>query len=184
MRRRWFAVAGLLAACAPLAALQGQRPLSLAVGGGVSLPQGGWSDGVTSAGWNALAALVLSTHMQPLGLRLDAAYDQFAYSDAAQTALGGAGNQSMISGTLNVTYRLPAAGSPMSPYLISGLGAYHGRCSRGPACDGATRYGWNVGLGTKLHLVGVRSFLEARYHRTERAGRDVNFFPITLGLML
>lgn len=65
-------------------------------------------------------------------------------SDEAQAALGGEGDQSTTSGTLNATYRLPMTDSPMSPYLISGLGAYHTERSLGPGCDGTTRFGWNV----------------------------------------
>ena len=121
--------------------------------------------------------------MQPLGLRLDVAYNQFAFTDDAQAALGDDGTQSVGSATLNVTYRLPMTNSPLSPYLISGLGWYRTDCSIEPACDATTRYGWNVGLGTKLHALGIRSFLEARYHRTDSGGSDVHFFPLTFGLI-
>lgn len=73
--------------------------------------------------------------------------------------------------------------SPMSPYLISGIGAYRSECSVGPGCDATTRYGWNVGLGTRLYVLGFRSFFEARYHRTERGESDVHYFPVTLGVL-
>jgi hypothetical protein len=162
-------------------ALRAQRPISVGVGGGVSLPQGDLSDGA-STGWHAIATIALSTLMQPLGLRLDAAYNRFAFTDEAEAALGEDGFETVGSATLNVTYRLPMTDSPLSPYLISGLGAYRTECSAGPGCDATTRYGWNVGLGTKLYVLGFRSFLEARYHRTARGERDVNFFPVTFGL--
>ena len=122
--------------------------------------------------------------MLPLGLRLDVAHNRFAFRDASQSALGGEGHQSTTSATLNATYRLPMTDSPMSPYLTSGLGAYHTECSLGPDCDGSTRYGWNVGLGTRLFILGFRSFLEARYHRTERGERNVNYVPVTFGITL
>jgi hypothetical protein len=71
----------------------------------------------------------------------------------------------------------------MSPYLISGLGAYRTECSLDVvACEATTKFGWNVGLGTKL-FVGFRSFVEARYHRTKRGDRQVSYFPLTLGVM-
>jgi opacity protein-like surface antigen len=120
--------------------------------------------------------------MQPLGLRLDAAYDRFAFSDRVQAAVG-SGNQTVGSATLNATYRLPMTNSPMSPYLISGLGAYRIACSLGPGCESTTKFGWNVGLGAKLFVVGVRSFAEARYHRTGRGDSNVHYFPITFGVM-
>jgi hypothetical protein len=74
--------------------------------------------------------------------------------------------------------------SPLSPYLISGLGAYRSACSVDEACEATTRYGWNVGLGTKLFAFRVRSFIEVRYHRTRRGEQTVHYFPVTLGVTL
>jgi hypothetical protein len=180
--RRWMLVVVCSSMVAPLTAPEAQRPVSIGLGGGASLPQGPLSDGANT-GWHAIGTLVLSSLMQPLGLRLDAAYNRFAYSDEAQAAAGEDGYEAVSSLTLNGTYRLPMTNSPLSPYLISGLGAYRTECSAGPDCEATTRYGWNVGLGTKLYVLGFRSFLEARYHRTERGESDVNFFPVTFGLM-
>jgi hypothetical protein len=148
----------------------------------VSLPQGDLSDG-TSTGWHATGTLWLSTLMQPMGLRLDVAHNRFRFSDEVQAALGEDGDQTTTSATLNLTYRLPSAGWAISPYLITGLGAYRIDCSAGPGCDASTHYGWNLGLGSRLNLLGLRSFIEARYHRTGRGDGDVHFFPISLGVM-
>ncbi len=172
--RRWILAVwvGASSAAAPLEAQQ--RPISIGLAGGVSLPQGDLADGANT-GWHALGTLALSTLMQPLGLRLDVAYNRFDLS-------AGDGNQSVGSATLNATYRLPMTNSPMSPYLISGLGAYRSDCSLAAVCDATTKFGWNVGLGTKLY-VGFRSFLEARYHRTKAGDRNVNYFPLTFGVL-
>jgi hypothetical protein len=173
--RRWLLAAvcaGLSSAVAPLEAQQ--RPVSIGLAGGVSFPQGDLADGANT-GWHALGNLWLSTLMQPLGLRLDVAYNRFELSDVD-------GNQTVGSATLNGTYRLPMTNSPMSPYLIAGLGAYRSECSRATGCEATTKFGWNAGLGTKL-FVGFRSFLEARYHRTKQGDRSVNYFPLTFGLM-
>jgi opacity protein-like surface antigen len=174
--RRWILAAvcaGVTTSVVPLEAQQ--RPISIGLAGGVSLPQGDLADGVNS-GWHALGTIALSTLMQPLGLRLDVAYNRFDLSAVD-------GNQSVGSATLNATYRLPMTNSPMSPYLISGLGAYRSECSLAVGCEATTKSGWNVGLGTKLFVLGFRSFVEARYHRTKRADTDVSYFPLTLGLM-
>jgi opacity protein-like surface antigen len=174
--RRWIlavACAGVTLSAAPVPAQQ--RPISLGLAGGVSLPQGDLADGVNT-GWHALATVALSTLMQPLGLRLDIAYNRFEF-DAAD------GNESVGSATLNGTYRLPMTNSPMSPYLISGLGAYRAECSLDVGCDATTKFGWNVGLGTKLYLLGFRSFIEARYHSTEHRDTDIRYFPLTIGLL-
>jgi hypothetical protein len=180
--RRWItALCGLLALCSPRF-LRAQRLITLAVGGGVSIPQGDLSNGA-NIGWNALGALVLSTPIQPLGLRVDAAYNQFPFS-ATTTSVLGTGNERIGSLTANVTYRLPTPGTPISPQLIAGLGAYRTDCSAGSACEAVTHFGWNVGLGMKLYVLGFRSFVEARYHRTKANGSSVNYFPVTLGFMI
>src|SRR5919199_1897500 len=182
MMRRWLRAVACVAVLCPAASLEAQRPIQIGLGGGVSVPQGDLRDGVNT-GWNALGTIALSTVMQPLGLRLDVAYNRFAFSNATRSALGGSGYQTVGSATLNATYRLPMTNSPISPYLISGLGAYRTDCSLGPGCEATTHYGWNVGLGTKLYALGFRSFLEARYHRTTRGGSGVHYFPLTFGLM-
>lgn len=180
--RRWTLVAVWCALVFPFASMRAQRPITVGVAGGVSMPEGELRDGV-DVGWHALGTLWLTTLMQPLGLRLDIAYNRFAFSEEAQTSLGEDGHQDVGSATLNATYRLPMTNSPLSPYLISGLGAYRSECSVDPGCDATTRYGWNVGLGTKVYVLGFRSFLEARYHRTERGENDVHFFPVTFGVL-
>ena len=178
--RRW-----ILATCAVMAVAysrptDAQRLVSIGLGGGVSAPQGDLRSGA-KLGWNALGSLVLSTPMQPLGLRADIAYNRFAFNATSQAVLGN-GNQSVGPATLNATYRLPTPGTPISPHLIAGLGAYRTDCSV-TGCSAATHFGWNVGLGTKLYVLGFRSFLEARYHRTSANGSSVNYFPVTLGLL-
>ena len=91
MRRPIIALCALSALLRP-AEVAAQRLVSLALGGGVSIPQGDLSNG-TNTGWNALGSIVLSTPMQPLGLRADVAYNQFAFNASTQRALGGTGNQ-------------------------------------------------------------------------------------------
>jgi hypothetical protein len=172
----------LAAACAiaagPLAA---QRPLALGVAGGVALPQGAFGDAV-DVGWRGLVTLALSSPMQPLGLRVDAAHDRFAFGGDAAAALRG-GRQTVTSGTLNVTYRLPMTRSALSPYLIGGLGAHHLACAGDATCDGTTRFGWNAGLGTRLTGLHLRTFVEARFQAVSLAGRDVRYVPVTFGLL-
>jgi opacity protein-like surface antigen len=180
MRRSVLTVACLTLLC-PAAPLAAQRPLSVGIAGGATIPTGDLRTG-TNTGWHALGTIGLSTLMQPIGLRLDVAYNRFGTRGPTTTI--GARNLSVGSATLNASYRLPMTDSPISPYLISGLGAYRTDCSGGTVgCGASTRYGWNVGLGTKMNLIGLRPFLEARYHRTKGAGGTVQFFPITLGLM-
>ena len=180
--RRWIGVAITLFALVGAGQADAQRLVSIGLGGGVSVPRGELGDGA-GTGWNALVSLVVSAPMQPLGLRADVAYNQFPFDAANPGGLGSNGHESVGSGTINVTYRLPTPGSPVSPYLIAGLGAYRSDCSISAACTADTRFGWNAGLGTKLYVFGLRSFLEVRYHRTKVADASVGYFPVTLGLL-
>jgi len=180
MRKSITALTVFLALSVPRNLLA-QRLITLGLGGGVSIPQGDLST-IGNTGWNALGALILGTPMQPLGLRADVAYNQFPFS-ATSTSVLGTGNHRIGSLTANATYRLPTPGTPISPSLIAGLGAYRMDCSVSSACEATTHFGWNVGLGMKLYALGFRSFVEARYHRTSANGSSVNYFPMTLGLL-
>ena len=173
-------IVALAAVFATPSVLVAQRPVSIGIAGGASIPSGNLGDGV-DVGWHGLATIAVSTLMQPLGLRIDIAYNRFAFSDDAP-ALSDE-HQSNGSATLNFTYRLPMTNSPVSPYLISGAGAYRSECSLDSGCEATTRYGWNVGLGTKLFVLGFRSFLEARYHRTEIGDTGVQYFTPTFGIL-
>jgi hypothetical protein len=180
--RRWILAAacfGVIASAVPLAA---QSPISLGLGGGLSLAEGDIADGVNT-GWHALATAELASPMHPWGLRLDVAYNRFGFSDEAELALGGEGNQTAGSATLNVFYRMPKVTWPVQAYVIAGLGAYRTDCSLGPGCESRVRYGWNYGLGAKFFFLGLENFVEIRGHRTKSRTADVHYFPLTLGIL-
>jgi hypothetical protein len=150
------------------------RPISLSLAAGISSPNGDL-DRAANVGWHALAAVNVSSLMLPLGLRVDAAYNTF-------NASVDDGLLRVISLTGNLTYRLPMTNSPFSPYIIGGMGAFRTDCEDDSGCDARTAYGWNAGAGTKLYLLGLRSFLEARYHSTSRGNASVKYFPISFGI--
>lgn len=181
-RRYWILVTAWLSVAASLTSAEAQSPLSFGLGGGVSLPQGD-VDAEVNPGWHGLVTAALGSPLQPLGLRLDAAYNQFGFSDQQIAALGGEGNQTVGSATLNFTYRLPKATSSVSPYLVWGIGAYRTDCSLDPGCESRVRYGWNYGLGAKLFFLGFDNFIEIRGHRTKSSTSDVHYFPVTFGIM-
>jgi hypothetical protein len=162
--RRLILTAVLCSLASWAAPLCAQRAVSLGVGGGVSFPTGSLGDGT---GWNALGTLALGLPMLPMGLRLDGAHSRF---DAD-------GGRSLTSATLNLTYRLPTPGSPVSPYLIAGMGGYHTDCDGAAACSTGTRLGWNAGAGTKVRVLGLRTFAEARYHSAR-----ARVLPVTFGV--
>lgn len=153
---------------------EAQRPLTLSLAGGGSLPVGRFGD-VASTGWHALVGIGLSTLMQPIGLRLDVAHNRF-------TAEAAGPDQAVTSGTLNFTYRLPMTNSPLSPYLITGAGAYRFDCFGRIDCDAVTRFGWNAGLGSKFGAMGLKGFVESRLHGVNAESGNVRFVPLTFGL--
>lgn len=153
---------------------EAQRPLTLSLAGGGSLPVGRFGD-VASTGWHALVGIGLSTLMQPIGLRLDVAHNRF-------TAEAAGPDQAVTSGTLNFTYRLPMTNSPLSPYLITGAGAYRFDCFGRIDCDAVTRFGWNAGLGSKFAAIGLKGFVESQLHGVNAESGNVRFVPLTFGL--
>lgn len=166
----------LLAMSLPIAGIEAQRPVQLSIAGGASAPHGSLSE-ATSVGWHAMGAININSLFIPLGLRFEGAYNLLLAKDDTPTI---GGDVSIISLTGNLTYRWPMTNSILSPYLIAGMGAYRTDCR--DACDSSTDFGWNAGLGTKLYLIGFRSFLEARFHSTSRDGNRVNYFPISFGI--
>jgi hypothetical protein len=164
-------IAGAVVALGVIATpLSAQRLVKLNLGGGVTLPVGDLAD-AADPGWHALGGLEISSFMQPIGIRVDGAYNRFGAEDPAADAV-------IYSATLNFSYRLPMTNSPLSPYVIAGWGAHWLDCSED--CEADQRYGWNAGLGTKFNF-GLRGFLEARFHGV--TGK-VRYVPITLGLTL
>lgn len=164
----------LMSAFVALAPLQAQRPLTLSLAGGGSVPLGRFGDGA-STGWHAMAIIGLSTLMQPIGLRLDVAHNRFAAQAAGP-------DQAISSAAGNVSYRLPMTNSPLSPYLIAEAGAYRFECIGSIDCGETTRFGWNAGLGSKFNGFGVRGFVESRLHAVNAHAGNVRFAPVTLGL--
>jgi hypothetical protein len=154
-------------------ALSAQRPIQLSVGGGVSMPMADLKD-VAETRWHALGSLQVNSVLVPLGLRVDAAWTSFGGLSAGP---GAGADLSVMSLTGNFTYRWPMTNSVLSPFIIAGMGAYRTSCD--PDCDSETDFGWNAGLGTKLYLLGFRSFVEVRYHS---ASGGVRFIPVTFGI--
>ena len=155
-------------------AVGAQRPLSLHVAGGVSMPTGAFGD-AASPGWHALAGVALGSLMQPIGLRLDVAHNRFDNDVVA-------GSRGITSYTLNATYRLPMTNSPLSPYVILGGGAYTFGCFGAFACGSNTEFGWNAGLGTKFNALGIRGFVESRLHGVNDDSGNARFVPLTFGV--
>ena len=184
MRRSTVTAAALamLAALAPAGTLHAQGGLiSVGIGGGASMPQGGFSDRA-DVGWNAMATVALNVPLLPIGLRLDGAYDRFNLSRSA-TGATTSGAQRVTSLTINPVLRLQIPFSPITPYIIGGGGTYNVGCAGGAQCESLSHFGWNAGAGVRLGALGVKAFAEARYHRVSVASGTVQYVPVTIGVM-
>jgi hypothetical protein len=188
MRRSTLVTTALLLAMSvltPLHALHAQiRPFRIGVGGGPAMPLGESGDQLI-LGWNALGMIAIAVPALPLGLRLDAAYNEFGFERALLGSSGGPpGSQRVTSFTVNPTLNLPTEGQLVTPYFIGGVGSYSVGCTESSSvCTSSTHVGWNVGGGAKFQLFGLRAFAEARYHRTSQRDLSVQYLPLTLGLL-
>jgi hypothetical protein len=187
MRRSTLMTTALLLATAvfsPASSLHGQiRPFRIGVGGGPAMPLGESGDQLV-LGWNALGMVAISVPAVPIGLRLDAAYNQFGFERALIGSGGPPGAERVVSFTVNPVLNLPNEGSLVTPYFLGGVGSYSVGCTESSAtCTSSTHVGWNVGGGAKFQLFGLRAFAEARYHRTTQSSLSVQYLPLTLGLL-
>ena len=168
------AVLTLFVGASPLLA---QRPLTIGLGGGASLPTGDFGKGA-GAGWHALAVVGLESIFLPQSLRADIGYAVFPFKDVG--SVDADGSSTIGSATLNFAYRLPMTNSPLSPYVITGFGWYQLGCRD---CESTIRSGWNAGLGTKFNM-GLRGFIETRFHSINASGGKIRFVPLTVGVRL
>jgi hypothetical protein len=176
--RKWIvtlAVAGLLSSS--LAAQQ--RSWTMHLAGGLSLPSGALNTNFNT-GWHLLAGGWWSADAHPWGLRVDAAFNRFALSQTREFMFGGPGDRSAFSLTATGTYRLQTNSTSFTPYAMAGVGGYWTSCSDRTVCGSSTDMGWNFGAGGRMTVLGMQSFVEARYHTIGNRGK---FFPLTVGVM-
>jgi hypothetical protein len=169
-------IVGLTTLCLPAMA-NAQRLLRLNVGGGGSLTAGRFSD-AARPGLHVLAGLELSALTQPISIRVDATHNLFT------ARAGGPDQWSVTSATFNVAYRLPRTNSALSPYVITGAGAYRSDCVAlfPVVCTAVTDFGWNAGLGSRFAALGFKGFVEGRWHVVHARGSNTQFIPLTFGL--
>lgn len=151
----------------------GQSPISLGLGGGVTLPTGALETHL-ERGYHGMATVRLGVPLVPVHLRADATYGLMADRSAA-------GNDLLVaSATGNLGYDVVPLGLA-AVYVVGGGGYYWTEVE----AVGATRVGnlgWNAGAGFRVSLGGLRLFAEARYHTVKLDGGDAHFVPVTVGL--
>jgi opacity protein-like surface antigen len=177
------AVAVTVSAFVPAAA---QSQIALGLGGGATFPISDLSNSF-STGYNILATLGVHVPATPLGVRIDGMFNQLPGKSDLD---GGASfNAQIWTANANLVASL-IPGSPITPYLIAGMGyyntSYHVSASgSGIFASGSTHdndFGLNGGAGVKLGFGGIGFFAEARYHYIFTSGTHIQMIPISAGV--
>ena len=164
-----------IAATASDANAQSSNPFQIGGAAGIAFPTSDLGN-VTNTGYNVTLAVGYSPAASPIGLRFEAAYNEFGFQ-------GGGGNISIPAFTANAVFALPATG--FTPYVIGGGGLYRpGASSEFGNASAENHFGFNVGGGVKLPLSSsFETFVEARYNRVSINGGNLSFIPVTVGIM-
>lgn len=149
--------------------------------GGLTLGSGEFTDEV-GRGWHA-GALAKAKAFGVLDLRIDGTYAKLGKKDLVGTTRTVSTNALITFGTVNALINLGAdsaqypGDNSVSPYVMAGAGAYRldfdANCLRdcatfnNPSVD--TYLGLNFGGGATVPVAGLRTFVEARYHRISRS---------------
>ncbi|HEY0527385.1 MAG TPA: outer membrane beta-barrel protein [Gemmatimonadaceae bacterium] len=160
---------------------QGFNPFQIGASGGVALPMGDLKQ-VTNTGYNIALAVGLKSQFSPIGVRAEAAWNQFGFKN---NVVGANGSINIPAFTGNIVLGLPIA--MFSPYAIGGVGLYRPSASinGGGTSNSENDFGFNVGGGIKIPAsTSFETFIEARYHRVNaQGGGTYTFVPITFGVM-
>jgi len=165
-----------MTAPAAVASAQGS-PFEIGGAAGIAIPTGDLGE-FTDMGYNATFIVGYNPVYLPMGLRFDAAYNEFGFSDFDGEDVDG--NINVASFTANAVFKLPTGG--FTPYVIGGAGLYRiGGELFGESGDSENKFGFNVGGGISMPLSGFKVFIEARYNHVAMDGGNVTYVPIVFG---
>lgn len=165
-------VVALTAAASNAGAQFTSSPFQIGGAAGIAFPSGDLGN-AANVGYNVTLAVGYKPMLTPIGVRVEAAYNEFG-------AEGGFEKLNVPAFTGNLVYALP--GVSFSPYIIGGAGLY----TPNIALDGGreNKFGFNVGGGIKIPLSSsFETFVEARYHQVSVDNGNFRFIPVTVGIM-
>lgn len=165
-----------IAAAAPKAHAQfSSNPFQIGASAGVAFPTSDLSD-IANTGYNVTVAVGYKPALTPIGVRVEAAYNQFGLKNVD-------GNVNIPAFTGNLVYSLP--GVSFSPYAIGGAGLYRTNVDlSGGGSAGENHFGFNIGGGIKIPLSSsFETFVEARYNRVTVDNGNLSFIPVSIGIM-
>lgn len=152
------------------------RLVTLGVSGGVSLPNGDYTEGLES-GYTLAGHLYLKPGtFTSLRFRGDVSFDK--WNAEAENA----GSFRSLGFVVNAMYEFPTAStSIVRPYLLGGLGAFNTEASDADS-DSDTNLGLQVGGGLNFALSGFTTFAEAKFVNVFTDGSSLRYIPITFGV--
>ena len=166
------AVIAMTAATATASAQASSNPFQIGGAAGIAFPTGDLGNTVNT-GYNVTVAVGYKPMYTPIGVRVEAAYNEFGGQQ-------GFGNINIPAFTGNLVFALP--GVSFSPYIIGGAGLYRPNINVNGGAE--NDFGFNVGGGIKIPLSSsFETFVEARYNRVSVTGGNLNFIPVTVGIM-
>ena len=166
------ALVAVAAATSNASAQLSSNPFQIGGAAGIAFPMGDLSDAVNT-GYNVTLAVGYKPMLTPIGVRVEAAYNEFG-------GQAGVNNINVPAFTGNLVYALP--GISFSPYIIGGAGLYMPNIGTGN--DRESHFGFNVGGGIKIPLSSsFETFVEARYNKVSVDNFNLSFVPITVGIM-
>ena len=179
-----------------------RRPVSVAFGGGASVPVGNYKD-VLKSGWNGQGSLIFNLPGIPIALRADLNYNKFTFENNVPFSTDGGGGtvattdditQQILGGLANIT--IPFNMGPISPYVTAGLAGFNIKTKFGDAFPGAedesdTKFAVNGGAGLSMRLMGVSAFIEAKINNvytdkkliSNKELKELQFIPVTFGFV-
>lgn len=178
------------------------RPVSIAFGGGASVPIGTYKDAL-KAGWNGQGSLIFNFAGFPFALRADLNYNKFTFKKDLPFSPGGSAGtitttdditQQILGGLANVT--IPFHMGAVSPYITAGIAGFNIKTKLGDAVSGAqdqsdTKFAVNGGAGLSLRLLGASAFIEAKLNNvytdkkfiSNKELKSLQFVPVTFGFV-
>ena len=170
-----FIASAAFISAAASASAQAYNPFQIGASAGIAFPTGDLGN-VANTGYNVTVSVGYKPQFTPIGVRADAAYNQFGLQ-------GGGGNVNIPAFTGNLVYGLPMG--TLSPYAIGGAGLYRTNVDiTGRGSSGNNHFGFNIGGGIKIPLsTSFETFVEARYNRVTLNGGSFSFIPVTVGMM-
>ena len=169
------AVIALGAASASAGAQFSSNPFQIGAAAGIAFPTSDLGE-IANTGYNVTVALGYKPALNPIGVRIEAAYNQFGLK-------GVDGNVNIPAFTGNLVYTLPSVS--FSPYIIGGGGLYRTNVEPGwCGSAGENHFASTLGGGIKIPLSSsFETFAEARYNRVTVDNGSMSFIPITVGIM-